>query len=213
MRAPQLIVVIALLVSATPTEAQYRRQVREQVPAYAVVATVGALLPYEETITPIETPLPDENRRGRRNVDTAPWLSLSARYGRGLAVYASVAAALPGDAELTGADPETGAPLTGTVDVGLISIVSAGMSFTPLRSASGLRLEVGPAWVDLGDGGSYLAVRLAATASFLDIGDRGAVLLGWDGYFAGGQYDRDGTEYQVRGGILNGLRAGFSYAW
>ena len=35
----------------------------------------------------------------------------------------------------------------------------------------------------------------------------GAVLA-WDGYFVGGQNDRDGIEYQVRGGRLTGVRLG-----
>jgi hypothetical protein len=136
-------------------------------------------------------------------------VSLSARYGRGLAVYANATAAFGGEAERSGFDALTGAPLTGSDGLGTIMIVSAGMSFAPLRDMMGLRLDIGPAWLDLGDGGSYVGIRIGAAARFLEIGNRGGVLLGWDGYFAGGQFDRDDIEYQVKGGFVSGVRLGY----
>lgn len=180
---------------------------------FAASISAGALLGYDETITPVETPFPEEERRGVREVGNIPWISAAARYGRGIAVYGNVGIGFPGDAELSGTEPLTGDVLEGSTDVGTVFIVSAGASVVPLRDVMGLRMDIGPAWVDLGNGGSYLALRIAASAKFLEIGDRGGVLLGWDGYFAGGQHDRDGIEYQVRGGLISGVRVGFEMAY
>lgn len=201
------------LVTTAPAAAQYRRQVEQLSPAFAVTGSVGVLFDYSETMNPVETPLPEENRRGLREVGTSPWVSVGARYGRGIAIYGSIGAAFPGDADLSGADPLTGASLEGTDDAGLITIYSVGASFIPLRDVMGLRIDLGPTWMDLGEGGSYLAVHVSAAAKFLEIGDRGGVLLAWDGFFAGGQHDRDGVEYQVRGGRMSGVRAGFEMAF
>lgn len=176
---------------------------------FAASLSVGALLPFEETARSIETPAPDESRRAIRSIGTSPWVSGSVRYGRGLALYAAGGLAFAGDAELSGTDPFTNAPLEGSEGVGAIWTVSAGASFTPLRNAEGLRIEVGPAWLDLGTGGSYVAVRIAAAAKFLQIDDVGGVLVAWDGYFAGGQHDRDEVEYQIREGLISGVRLGF----
>ncbi|HEX6589425.1 MAG TPA: hypothetical protein VF039_10405 [Longimicrobiales bacterium] len=204
---------VLLLALAQPVEGQYRRRSQELPPIYGVTLSVGALFPYEETMNPVRAPEPDQDMRGLRDVETSPWVVLSARYGRGLGVYASASGAMGGDAELSGFDPITGEPLTGTADTGTLAILSAGVSFAPLRVARGLRIEAGPAWMDLGTGGAYLAARLAAAATFLSIGENGGVFIAWDGYLAGGQYDRDEIEYQVRHGYLTGLRAGFEYAW
>lgn len=195
--------------SAVGASAQYRRQVEELPPAFGVSASLGALLSFEETVTPIETPLPEEERRGVRSIDALPAVSVGARYGRGIAVYGNLTMGLGGEAELSGTDPLTGEPLTGTEDVGLITIASIGLSFVPVRNLMGLRLEIGPAWLNLGDGGSYLGVRVAGSARFLELGDRGGVVLAWDGHFAGGQNDQDALEYQIRGGIISGIRLGF----
>ena len=203
------IVSLLLAASADGAAGQYRRQVEELPPAFAVSASIGALLSYDESVTPVETPLPDENRRGRRSVDTQPTISLAARYGRGIAVYGNVLVAPAGEVELSGNSPETGAPLTGTEDLGTLTITSIGASFVPVRSVMGLRLDIGPAWLNLGEGGSYLGVRVAGSARFLEIGDRVGVALGWDGHFAGGQNDRDSREYQIIGGMISGLRLGF----
>ena len=204
---------IILFALAQPAEAQYRRRAQELPPLYAVSLSVGALFSFEETMSPVTTPEPEEERRGLRDVGTSPWVAISARYGRGLGVYASASAARAGNAELSGTHPTTGVVLEGTTEVGTLTIFSAGVSFSPLRIAPGLRFEAGPAWLDLGSGGSYLAARLSASATFLAIGDDGGVFVGWDGYVAGGQHDRDEIEYQLRGGNVTGLRAGFVYAW
>lgn len=208
-RPPVLIAGLLLFGAAAPASGQYRRQVEELAPAFAASVSAGALFSYEETTTPVPTPEPDAERRGRRSIGTVPAVSVSARYGRGLAVYGSATAAFGAEAELSGFEAITGAPLTGTEDVGMITILSAGMSFAPLRDVMGLRLEIGPAWLDLGEGGSYLGIRIAAAARFLEIGNRGGVVLGWDGYFAGGQHDRDEVEYQVKGGLISGVRLGY----
>lgn len=208
-----IFVTALLCASATPAAAQYRRQVEQLTPALAVTASVGALLGYSETMNPVETPPPEENRRGLREIGTSPWVSVGARYGRGIAIYGAIGAAFTGDAELSGADALTGASLEGSEDAGLITIYSIGASFIPLRDVMGLRIDLGPTWMDLGEGGSYAAVHVAASAKFLEIGDRGGVLLAWDGFFAGGQHDRDDVEYQVRGGRMSGLRAGFELAF
>ena len=176
---------------------------------FAATASIGALFAYVETVTPVETPTPEEDRRGVRELSASPWLSGHARYGRGIAVYGNAGVALPGEAEMSGTDPMTGAVLQGTDDVGLVYYVSAGASVAPLRDIMGLRLDIGPAWLDLGNGGGYLALRVATSAKFLEIGDNGGVLLAWDGFFAGGQHDRDGIEYQIRGGPISGVRVGF----
>ncbi len=214
MRVPRYGAAILLLALAQPAEAQYRRRTQELPPLYAVTLSAGALFGYEETMNPVETPEPEEDLRGVRDVGASPWLMLSARYGRGLGVYASASAARAEDAELSGFDPITGDPLEGTTaETGTLAIYSAGVTFAPLRIAQGLRIEAGPAWLDLGTGGSYLAVRLAAAATFFAIGDHGRVFVAWDGYLAGDQYDRDEVEYQVRSGYITGVRAGFEYAW
>ena len=176
---------------------------------FAASVSLGALFAYDETITPVETPTPEEDRRGVREVGASPWLSAQARYGRGIAVYGNVGVALPGEAELSGTDPLTGGVLEGTSDIGMIYHVSVGASVAPLRDVMGLRLDIGPAWLDLGNGGGYLALRVATSAKFLEIGDNGGVLLAWDGFFAGGQHDRDEIEYQIRGGLISGIRVGF----
>lgn len=202
-----LVLVPALvLVTASAAAAQYRRHVEDLPPIFGVALSAGLLLDYEETITPVVTPLPEENRRGVRTIGNQLTVTLAARYGRGLAVYGSVTLGFPPDAELSGADPLTGDPLTGTEDSGLSRIGSIGLSFIPLPDLLGLRLEVGAAWLDLGEGGSYLGVRVAGAARFLELGDHLGVQLAWDGYFAGGQYDRAGVEHQIRGGMLTGLR-------
>jgi hypothetical protein len=207
VRAVQALALSAAL--ATPASAQYRRHVENLAPMFAATVSLGALFPYDETITPVETPTPEENRRGVREVGAAPWLSAEARYGRGIAVYANAGGALPGEADLSGTDPLTGEVLEGTDDVGLVYHVSVGASVAPLRDVMGLRLDIGPAWLDLGSGAGYLALRVAASAKFFEIGDNGGVLLAWDGFFAGGQHDRDGIEYQIRGGLITGVRVGF----
>ena len=204
-----MLVGLALLASALPASAQYRRQVEVLLPPWAVTVSAGGLFSYDETMNPVETPDPEQPRRGLRSIGTSPTVSVAARYGRGIAVYANVTAGFLGDAELSGNDPLTGATLEGTGDAGLAMIYSAGASFAPLRDVIGLRIDIGPAWMDMGTGGSYAALRVAASAKFIEIGDRGGVLLAWDGYFAGGQHDRDDVEYQVRGGRLSGLRAGY----
>ena len=213
VRVPRYGAVILLLALVQPAEAQYRRRTQELPPLYAVTVSMGALFPYEETMNPVRAPQPEEDMRGLREIATSPWVALSARYGRGLGVYASASAARAEDAELSGFDPLTGEALEGTDETGMLSIFSAGVSFAPFRVARGLRVEAGPAWMDLGSGGSYLAVRLAAAATFLSIGDNGGVFVAWDGFVAGGQHDRDEIEYQVRRGHITGLRAGFEYAW
>ena len=197
-----------LLAGAGPATAQYRRQVEELPPIFGVGVSLGALLDYEETLTPVETPLPEQDRRGVRSVDTHPAVTVTARYGRGLAVYGAATVGFAPDAELSGTHPLTGAQLTGTGEGGLIRIGSIGLSFIPLPDLLGLRLEIGPAWLDMGEGGSYLGVRIAGAAKFLELGDRAGVLLAWDGYFAGGQHDRDEVEYQIRGGMISGVRLG-----
>jgi hypothetical protein len=197
-----------LLATADPAAAQYRRQVEELPPLFGIGVSIGALLEYEETLTPVETPLPTQDRRALRTVGTHPAVTVAARYGRGLAIYGSLALGFAPDAEMSGTNPLTGATVTGTEDTGLVTIGSIGLSFIPLPDLLGLRLEVGPSWVDLGEGGSYIGVRVAGAAKFLELGDRAGVLLGWDGYFAGGQYDRDRVEYQIRGGMLSSVRLG-----
>jgi hypothetical protein len=164
-------------------------------------------------MNPVETPEPQQPRRGIRSIGTAPTASIAVRYGRGIAIYANIGAAFLGDVDLSGNDPLTGAVLEGSEDAGLGMIYSAGASFAPLRDIAGLRVDIGPAWMDLGGGGSYVALRIAAAAKFLEIGDRGGLLVAWDGYFAGGQHDRDGVEYQVRGGRMSGVRAGYEMAF
>lgn len=206
----RLVLASALVLAwAGGVSAQYRRQVEELPAAFGVSASLGALLSYEETVSPIETPLPDEERRSVRSVDAMPALSVAARYGRGIAVYGTVTLGLRGDADLSGTSPSTGEPLAGTEDTGLVTIASLGLSFVPVRDLMGLRLELGPAWLDLGDGGSYLGLRVAGSARFLELGDRGGVVLAWDGHFAGGQDDQADLEYQIRGGIVSALRLGF----
>ncbi|HUF13267.1 MAG TPA: hypothetical protein VMN78_09220 [Longimicrobiales bacterium] len=197
-----------LLFTSGTTAAQYRRQVEDLPPVFGVSVSVGGVLDYEETMTPIETPLPDEERRGVRSLDAQPAVTVAARYGRGLAIYGNVMLGFGADAELSGADPLTGAPLGGTEDGGLLRVGSVGLSFVPLPDLLGLRLELGPAWLDLGDGGSYLGLRIAGAAKFMEIGDRLGVVLAWDGYFAGGQHDRDAIEFQIRGGLISGVRLG-----
>lgn len=204
---------LALGAIVSPASAQYRRHVPDPEPAFAVSVSAGALLPFEETTTPVDVVDPNDIRRGLREIGTVPWVVASARFGRTIAVYASASAAFPGDAELSGTDPLTGDPLSGTEEVGMITVLSAGLSFAPLADARGLRLEVGPAWMDLGDGGTYFGVRGGATAKFFAIGDGGGVFLGWNGLFAANEDERDGVEYGVRGGFINGLRIGFEYAW
>ena len=205
---------ILLLLSADPASAQYRRQVEELPPVFGVNASLGALLSWDETITPVVTPDPDApERRGLRSVGTVPAVSVGARYGRGIAVYGSATVGLGAEAELSGADPISGLPIEGTDDVGLVTLVSVGASFVPVRNLMGLRLDLGPAWADLGNGGSYLGLRIAAAARFIEVGDRMGVFLAWDGYFVGGQDDRDGIEYQVRGGIISGVRLGLELVY
>lgn len=200
---------LLLLLSAEAASAQYRRQVEELPPAFGVSVSFGALLSWDETVTPVVTPDPDDpERRGIRSIGTIPALSVGARYGRGIAVYGSATVGLDAEAERSGTDPLTGVPLSGTDDVGIVSMLSAGFSFVPVRNLMGLRLDLGPAWADLGSGGSYLGLRVAAAARFLEIGDRMGVVLAWDGYFVGGQDDREGIEYQVRDGIISGVRLG-----
>lgn len=213
MRVPCYGVAALLLALAQPAEAQYRRRTQELPPLYAVTLSLGATFPYDETMNPVRAPQPEDDVRGIREIGTSPWLSLSARYGRGLGIYVSGSVGRGGDTELSGFDPLTGEPLMGTTETGTLMIVSAGASFAPLRIARGLRIEAGPAWLDLGNGGSYLAMRLGAAATFLSIGDHGGVFLAWDGYLAGGHYDRDEVEYQIRRGNITGVRAGFEYAW
>lgn len=206
--------VAALLIAAAqPAEAQYRRRAQELPPLYAVNLSVGALLPYDETVTPVNPPEPDLNLRGVRQVPLSPWVSLTARYGRGIGIYANGSVAFAGDAELSGSDPLTGAALDGTTEIGTIMIVSAGASFAPLRGMSALRLEAGPAWLDLGSGGSYFAGRASVQVRFLSLGERGRVFAAWDGYMGGGQDASGEIEYQLRKGNIMGLRAGFEYAW
>lgn len=198
------------LVTADTAAAQYRRQVEELPPALGVSASIGALLSWEETTTPVATPDPiGADRRGRREVGAVPAVSVAVRYGRGIAVYGSGTIAFGAEAELSGTDPLTAAPLSGTEDVGRITIASVGVSFVPVRNLMGLRLDLGPAWLDMGSGGSYVGLRIATSARFLQIADRLGVLLAWDGYFAGGQDDREGIEYQIRGGIVSQARLGF----
>lgn len=213
VRIPRYVTAILLLALAQPAEAQYRRRAQDLPPLYAVSLSVGALFPYEETVTPTRAPQPEQDLRAERDVDMSPWLVLSARYGRGLGVYASASAARAPDAELSGTDPISGVVLEGTTEVGTLAIFSAGVSFAPLRIAPGLRFEAGPAWVDLGSGGSYLAARLSGGAKFVAIGDGGGMFIVWDGYLAGGQHNRGELEYQLRSGNVTGLRAGFEYAW
>ena len=207
------IAVPLLVASADGAGAQYRHQIEELEPMLAASLSAGALLSYDETVRPIETPLPDEDRRTTRSVGTTPWISATARYGRGLALYANAGIGIGGEAELSGTDPLTGEVVDGTDETGLMWMISAGASFAPLREAMGLRLEVGPAWLDLGDGGSYIAARISASAKFIEIGDRGGVVVGWDGFFAGGQHDRDEVEFQVREGMISGVRLGFEMAY
>ena len=203
------IAVPLMLASAEPAHAQYRRQMEELEPMLGVSISAGALLSYDETVRPIETPPLDEDRSTTRSIGTTPWLSASARYGRGLALYANAGVGIGGEAELSGTDPLTGEVVDGTDDLGVMWMISAGASFAPLREAMGLRLEVGPAWIDTGSGGSYLAARISASAKFVEIGDSGGILIGWDGYFAGGQHDRDAVEFQLVEGMISGVRLGF----
>lgn len=197
-----------LLLSSKPVEAQYRRHVEDLPPVFGVSLSVGALRDYDETITPVVTPLPEEERRGVRSADTQPAITVAARYGRGLALYGHLMVGFGSDVELSGTDPRTGGPLTGTEEGALMTAGSVGMSFIPLPDLLGLRLEIGPAWLDMGDGGSYLGLRIGGAAKFVEIGDRLGVVLAWDGYFAGGQHDRDGIEHQIRGGMISGVRLG-----
>ena len=201
---------LGLLLSTAPdASAQYRRQIDEPPPAFGVTASLGALMAWEETITPVVTPDPDgPDRRGLRSIGGVPALTIGARYGRGIALYGAATVAFGAEAELGGTDPITAVPLSGTEDVGLVTIASVGVSFVPVRDLMGLRIDLGPAWADLGDGGSYLGLRVAAAAKFLEVGDRLGAVLAWDGYFVGGQDDRDGIEYQVRGGMITGVRLG-----
>lgn len=200
---------ILLLLSSAPVEAQYRRQIEELPPILATSVSFGLLLPYEETVTPIVTPPPDVTQRTRRDVGLQPSATASVRYGRGIALYGSGTVAFGGTADLSGTDPVTAAPVSGSEDVGLVYMVSAGASFQPIREAVPVRIEVGPALMDLGDGGSYLGLRLALAFRFLEIGSRGGVFLDWDGVIAGGQDDQDEVEYQIRRGLVQGVRVGF----
>ena len=210
-RSLQIWIALAGLVvlAPEPVSAQYRRQAEELVPPFAVSLSAGALFSYDEITSPVDPVDPDEDRRGVRSVGTTPAVSVAARYGRGIAIYAHATVAFGGEVELSGFDALTGAPLDGTEDRGTVYIVSAGASFAPLRDVMGLRLEAGPALLDLGNGGSYIGIRVAASARFLDIGNSGGVLIAWDGYFAGGQYDREDVEFQVKGGLLSGARLGY----
>lgn len=198
-----------LLTLGAPVEAQYRRQIEELPPILATSVSFGLLLPYEETVTPIVTPPPDVTQRTVREVGVQPAVTASVRYGRGIALYASGTVAFGGTADLSGTDPLTAAPVSGSEDVGVVFVVSAGASFQPIREAVPVRIEVGPALMDLGDGGSYLGVRLAVAFRFLEIGSRGGVFVDWDGMIAGGQDDQNEIEYQIRRGLVQGVRLGF----
>lgn len=201
---------VLMLPSVDPAAAQYRRQVEELPPAFGASVSLGALLPWEETLSPVVTPDPDgPERRGLRSVGATPTISVGARYGRGIAVYGSATIGIGAEAELSGSDPLTALPLSGSEDVGLVTLTSVGFSFVPVRNLMGLRLDLGPVWTDLGGGGSFVGLRVAAAARFLEVGDRLGAVLAWDGYFVGGQHDRDRVEYQVRGGIISALRLGF----
>jgi hypothetical protein len=204
------LVPVLLAATAGTATGQYRRQVEELPPVFGASVSLGALFSWEETVTPIETPLPEgPDRRTIREVGTVPAISVQARYGRGLAVYGNATVGAGGSAELSGSDPLTAAPVSGEQDIGLVGIVSVGLSFVPVPDLMGLRLDLGPTWADLGDGGSYLGLRVAAAARFLEIGDRFGVVLAWDGHFLGGQDDQDRVEYQIRDGIVTGVRMGF----
>lgn len=203
-----LMLPLLIIFSAEGVAGQYRRQAEELPPIFGVSLSAGMLLGYEETLTPVETPDPADERRGVRTVDPMPAVAIAARYGRGLAVYGNVTLGFGSDAELSGTHPLTGTELSGTTELGMLRIGSVGLSFAPLPDLLGLRLEIGPAWLDMGDGGSYLGLRIAGAATFLELGDRLGVLLAWDGYFAGGQHDRDRIEHQIRGGMVSGVRLG-----
>ena len=206
-------VAVLLLALAQPAEAQYRRRTQELPPIYAVNLSFGALLPYDETVTPVHPPEPDINLRSVRSVGTSPWVSLTARFGRGIGVYANGSAAFAPEAELSGTDPLTGEAISGTTETGTITVVSAGVSFAPLRGMYGLRIEGGPAWLDMGSGGSYFAGRGAVQLQLFTLGDRGRVFAAWDAYLGGSQDTQGEVEYQLRKGNVMGLRAGFELAW
>lgn len=206
LRTASLLMLLAA--TADSAEAQYRREIEELPPAFGASVSVGTLWSYSESITPVETPPPDENRRAIRDIDTQPALSLMARYGRGIAIYGAATVGFGSTVEVSGNDPETGAILDDSGDAGTILITSIGVSFVPLERVSGLRLAFGPAWLNLGSGGSYLGVRASADARFLELREGLAIVLGWDGYLAGGQDDQDRLEYQLRGGTVSGVRLG-----
>lgn len=189
--------------------AQYRRQIEELPPIFAASVSFGALLSYDESVTPIVTPPPDgPPHRMNRDVGPQPSVTAAVRYGRGIAIYAAGTAAFSGSAELSGTDPLTAAPVSGSDDLGPVYMVSAGASFQPIREALPVRMEVGPALLDMGDGGSYIGLRFSLGFRFVEFRDFGGVFLAWDGFVAGDEDEQSQIEYQLRRGLVQGLRLG-----
>lgn len=207
---PRLMMAAALVpMWAGSASAQYRRQIEELPPILAASVSFGVLLSYDEIVSPVVSPPPDDPpRRTTRDVGMQPAVTASVRWGRGIAIYAAGTVGFGGSAELSGTDPLTAAPVDGSEDLGTVYILSAGASFQPIREALPVRIEAGPALIDLGDGGSYLGLRFALSYRFIEFRDFGGVFLDWDGFVAGDEDEQDQVEFQLRRGLVQGLRLG-----
>jgi len=198
MRANGLLLVGLLLASITPAEAQYRERARIREPRLVVALSPGVLWNAAETVRSRQ-PLPGQTSRLTVDRPVAPGLGLSVRWGRSLQVYAGASAFLGGEADITGEDPTSGAPVDSVADAATSYMASAGVSFVP---AAPVRAEIGVGQLWLGDGGDYLGFRAALAADLWNIGDQFSLGVGGELWAAGGTHSDDDLERQLADGWL-----------